>query len=292
MPMISNIAATQAANLIDNHRASILCPFFYFPLRPQRARFIFLLVPVFPETQIHTPPMSRALPHSSQIPETPAPLPYSAHASKQSPLVRSPDASPLEFPSVSHRAWRAKRPVTSPQSPLAHFLIAQIAPLGKYFPHTPAWVSGFRRFRPFATRLRLRARKAHAPDWRWQSSRRAHTAGSSIPVWRHPPLRRLASKSQFFPPRMRIASPVRRVQLPPAFSDTQCPRKRTDRKELHSPFGRKNFRSTRKLRSLWCPFASQTFPIVPPSQTLNPRPPLCGFLFVALAPHAGRGKGK
>src|SRR2546422_5059651 len=45
---------------------------------------------------------------------------------------------------------------------------------------------------------------------------------------------------------IRIASPAPRVPWPPAFSDTQCPRKRTDRKELHSAFARQSSRSIRK----------------------------------------------
>src|SRR6267143_657207 len=134
MPMISNIAATQAANFIDNHNASIHCPLFYFPLRLQRLGVIFLLVvPVFLETQSHAPPMWRARPYSSRIPGTPAPLPYSARSSRRWLPARSPDAFPRESPIVSHRASRETSRATSPQSPLARFLIAQTEPLEKYF---------------------------------------------------------------------------------------------------------------------------------------------------------------
>src|SRR5260370_31067318 len=76
-----------------------------FPLRPQRLSVIvFLLFSAFPEIQIHTSPLWRALPHSSQTPGTLPPLPYFSRPSKQSLPVQAPDASPLESPSVSHRA--------------------------------------------------------------------------------------------------------------------------------------------------------------------------------------------
>src|SRR5258708_24441516 len=111
-----------------------------FPLRPQRLCVIFfLLFSSFPKTQNHTPRAWRALPHSSQIPRTLAPLPYFSRPSRQSLPVQAPDASPPEFPSVSHRAWPARPPAIAPQSPPVRFPTAQIAPLAKYFLHTRAW---------------------------------------------------------------------------------------------------------------------------------------------------------
>src|SRR5216684_6160485 len=100
----------------------------------------FLLFSASPETQNHIPRAWRALPHSSQIPGTLAPLPYSSRPSRRSLPVLAPDASPLESPSVFHRAWQAKPPATSPQSPPARFPTAQIAPLAKYFLRTRAWL--------------------------------------------------------------------------------------------------------------------------------------------------------
>src|SRR4029077_9384363 len=101
-----------------------------------------------------------------------------------------------------------------------------------------------------------------------------------------------ASKSQFVLPRIRIGSPVRRVRLLPGFADTQCRRKRTDRKALHFGFARKTFRSNRKSHSLWFPSASQTFPIVRSSQTSNLPPPLRGSPFLGLSPHTAKRNWK
>src|SRR6267143_41041 len=137
-------------------------------------------------------------------------------------------------------------------------------------------------------RLPPRVRKARARGWRWQSSRRAHPAAFSIPVSRRPFLRQQPSKLQFSLPRIRIASPVRRVRRPPTFADSQCRRKRTDRRELHSAFARRNFRSTRKLRSLWFSIAPQSFSIVLPLQISSLPPPLRGSPFLGLAPHTAQ----
>src|SRR5216684_1046370 len=168
-----------------------------------------------------------------------------------------------------------------------HFPTARIAPPAKYFHRTPTWLLRIRRFPHSAAPRPPRARKAHAPDSRWQSFLPAHPATHSIPVSRHPRSDPGASKSRFAPRRIRRASPAPRGPLPPAFADIQCPRKRTGQKALHYASARKNFRSIRTSRLLSFPPAFQTARTILPSQTSSPPPLPHGSLGLARAPRSG-----
>src|SRR5258708_22776773 len=175
---------------------------------------------------------------------------YSWRLSEYSLFVRLAGTSPGESPIVSRRASRAKQQATWRQSRPAHFPTAKPAPPAKCFLRTPAWFSSGRRCPLFAGPPPPLVRKERDPDSRWQSSRRSDPATHSILALLHQPWHWRASKSQFALPRIHRASRAPQVPQPPAFSDTRCRRKKTDRRELHSAFAKRNSRWTRKSHAL------------------------------------------